>query len=187
MDINELNPIYKELQGYLTQTPLPKDPDDFTREKSVWEQYNQTIEILNNTTSEDFSRFKVEPEGSEYPSLNITGYRQKIGGLISHLHAKYYNEEPEPFSGSPTTVITQHQQQNQNQTIHIQLLLDIQSKIEKNIDNYDEGTKEKSFLETLKNQLNTVTTATKLFALILQLANKFGLNPEEILKLLNLS
>ncbi len=187
MELNELKPIYKELQGYLSQTPFPKDPNDFTSEKSVWEQYNQTIEFLSNTTGANFSRFKVEPEGDEYPTLNITGYRQKLGGLISYLHAKYFNEEREPFSGTPSTVITQHQQQNQSQTIYIQLLLDMQSKIDKNIEKYDEGSKEKSFLKTLKEQLSTVTNATKLFALILKLADKFGLNPEEILKLLSLS
>jgi len=186
MDKSLLKPLYQELQGYLSQTPLPKDLADFTSEKSVWEQYNQTVDILSDTTNEDFARFKVTPEGDEYPSLNITGYRQKVGGFISFLHAKYFSDEQAPFSGGPKTVITQQQQQDQSQNVYLQILLDLQSKIDKNLDKYEEGTKEKGFLKTLKEQLSTATNAFNLISLILKLANEFGLNPADILKALNL-
>ena len=103
------------------------------------------------------------------------------------LHAKYFSDESAPFSGSPTTVISQSQQQDQSQNVYIQFVLDLQSCIDKNIDQYDEGTKEKSFLENLKSKLSTVNNITQLFSLILEIAKNFGLNPEEISKLLNLS
>lgn len=187
MDKNIIKQIYQELQGYLSQTLKPKDSYEITSDKSVWEQYNGSIDILNKNTDDDFGRFKILPEDCNYPSISISSFRQKLGGLIMHLHAKYFFDEPAPLSGSPTTVITQNQQQDQSQNVYIQFLLDIQSGIDKNIDKYDEGTKEKSFLKNLKSQLSTVTNITQLFSLILKIAKNIGLNPEEILKLLNLS
>ena len=173
------------MQGYISQTPLPKDPLDCISDENVWNQYNDTIDNLNHITGENFDRFKIFPNDDEFPVINLTAYRQKIGGIISQLHAKYFFDEPAPFSGTPKTVITQSQQQSQN--IHVQVLLDIQSRIDKNLDQYNEGTKEKGFLQSLKDKLSTVTSITQLFALILKIANEFGLNPKEILKLLNLT
>ena len=188
MDKNTIRPIYQELQGYLSQTPTPENPHICMSEKRIWELYNGSIDSLNDATDDDFDRFKVVPEGDrEQQILNITVFRQTLGGLINYLHAKYFSDEPAPFSGSPTTLISQSQQQDQSQSVYIQFLLDIQSSIDKNIDQYDEGTKEKSFLEDLKRKLSTVNNITQIFSLILQIAQQYGLNPEEILKLLNLS
>jgi len=186
MDKNIIKQIYQELQGYLSQTQTPKDSHEFTRDKSVWEQYNGSIDILNKNTDDDFDRFKINPEDYEYPTIRISSFRLKLGGLIMNLHAKYFSDEPAPFSSSPTTVFTQSQQQEQSQNVYIKFILELQSNIDKNIDQYDEGTNEKSFLEKLKSQLSTVSNFTQLLSLILKIAENLGLNPEEISKLLNL-
>ena len=61
MDKEKIRPIYSELQGYLSQTPLP-DKSDIIHDASVWKQYNESIDELNEVTTKDYSRFRIEPE-----------------------------------------------------------------------------------------------------------------------------
>ena len=111
----QVRPIYSELQGYLSQAPARDKGLIF--EASIWEQHNQTIDELNTVTGKNYDRYKVEVRSIDWNRtmrrvIDSQSYRIKLGGLVSRLHGEYFSDEPPPFSGMPSTVITQHQIQN---------------------------------------------------------------------------
>jgi len=142
MEKDKIRPYYSELQGYLSQAPTVTKPDALY-DKSFWEQFNQTVDIISSQTGEDYNRFKVIPyESMAGLIIAVSTYRQKLGGFISWLHGKYFTDEPPPFSGMPSTVITQVQQQS----VSVQMLLDIQTKIDEALTKA-KGEKEQGFLK----------------------------------------
>ena len=94
--------------------------------------------------------------------------------------AKYFSDEPFPLGGSPDTIITLSQQQAQS--FYVQMLLDIQSKIDDSLNNYEEGSKEKGFLKKVKDSLSSISNVTQLLTLILSTAKEFGLTVSDISK-----
>jgi len=112
----------------------------------------------------------------------VLTYRNKLGGLIARLHGEYFSDEPAPFSGMPNTVINQTQQQSQN--FQVQMLLEMQSKIDEKIPELKEGTKEKSFLDKIKSSLPSIKNTTELVSLVLKTGKDFGLTVEQILNIL---
>ncbi len=181
MDREKIRPLYSELIGYLSQAPQADRADDVTNNSDLWELYNNSLNLLNDVTGEDFDRFLITPEAEsdflgEY--VQISTYRQKLSGLISHLHAKYFSTEPAPFSGSPSTVVSQNVQQIQS--TQVQILLDIQSKIDEKINDYSDGSKEKSFLQKLKGNLSSITNITQLISKLFNIAKEFGLNTDDL-------
>ncbi len=188
VDKEKIRPLYAELQGYLRQAPPVKIPHiDIIGDEAVWTQYNKAVDSLSKVSGEDYSRFLLEPilynVGS--PAIRLVTYRQKLGGLISRLHAEYFADELGPFgsasvSGVPHTVLSINQQQNQS--VHLQMLLEIQSKIDENISEYPEGSKEKDFLQRFKSSLSSISNVTQLFSLFLKMAKEFGLSINDIAK-----
>ncbi|PIY88477.1 MAG: hypothetical protein COY73_03760 [Candidatus Nealsonbacteria bacterium CG_4_10_14_0_8_um_filter_37_14] len=180
----QVRPIYSELQGYLSQAPAGDKGLIF--EASIWEQHNQTIDELNTVTGKNYDRYKVEVRSIDWNRtmrrvIDSQSYRIKLGGLISRLHGEYFSDEPPPFSGMPSTVITQHQ--IQNQATYVQILLDLQSKIDEKLQEYKEESKEKTFLEKIKNSLSRVGNIVELIGLILRTGKELGLTVEQILKM----
>jgi len=174
--------IYSELQGYLSQAPIANKPHDSIHDKLYWDQYNRSVEELSEVSGRDFSKFKIEPEAgfrSSHPNITINTYRQKLGGIVSRIHGQYFSDEPAPFSGMPSTVITQTQQQSQS----VQMLLDIQSKIDEALHKVDIDPKEKNFLEKFKSTLSTVSSVTDLLKLCLKLAKEYGVSIGTLIKL----
>jgi len=179
----EIKAIYSELRGYLAETPTIKDDDDIF-EESVWLQYNSTVRLLNEVSGKDYSRFLIEARRSEASSrlrIDIVAYRSKLGGLISRLYGEYFEEEPNPLDGTPSTVIAQSQQQGQS--IHIQMILDVQSKIDEKIPNYPEGSNEESFLQKLKGSLSSISNVNQLLQTVFKLAKDSGLDINEAWKI----
>jgi hypothetical protein len=168
MEKEKIRPLYAEFQGYLSQTPEPRSPGDtMSGDESLWDQYNNSVDLLNNITREDFNRFKIEPRrGQSGKFILIVSYRRKLGGLISHLHGRYFSDEPAPFSGMPSTVITQTQHQNQT----VQMLFEIRDKIEAKMADYQEGTKERKFLQKFKESLASISNWTQLLSQLLKMA-----------------
>lgn len=175
MDKEKIKPLYSEFQGYLSQAPEPRISHDQIFDHSFIEHYHATIKLLSSVAGEDYSRFCVQPPRDER-YVHIITYRQKLGGLISYLHGRYFPGEPAPFSGGPSTVITQSQQQSQ----FIQMVLDMQSKIDEKMPGFSAGSKEKGFLQKLKSQLSSISSVTQLLNQLFKLANEFGLNIEDI-------
>ena len=179
----ELKAIYSELRGYLAQAPGIKDEYDIY-EESVWIQYNEAVNLLNKISGKDYSRFCIKPEQSPMStslSINVVAYRNKLGGLISRLHGEYFTEEPNPLDGVPSTVIAQNQQQGQS--VHIQMLFEMQDIIDKKIPNYPEGSEERNFLQKLKDSLRYISSVKEIFQTIFKMAKASGLDPDALYKI----
>ena len=145
---NKIRPLYSEFQGYLSQAPTSSTTTDSIFDEVMWNQYNDALKLLCDETGKDYTRFIIDSKASKYgPSsyVRVDTYRQKLGGLISNLHGEYFSDETPPFSGMPSTVITQTEQQ----TMSIQLLLDVQTRIDKLLPNLEAGSKKQKFLEKL--------------------------------------
>ena len=168
--------LYSEFQGYLSQTP--KRDDRVIVDDSDWTRHNETVKELYQIAGENYNKFLIKPNISNDCVL-LSTYRQILGGLISRLHAEYFSDEPAPFSGMPSTIITQTQQQSQS----IQMYLDIQSKIDEAIPNFEDGSKEKGFLEKFKSSLNTASNVNDLFKLCFKLATELGVSIATLLKI----
>jgi hypothetical protein len=180
MNKEKIKPLYSEFQGYLSQAPDSKNPNDTIFNESLWNQYNETLDLLRGISGEDYSRFKIQPEKDEdITFIYIATYRQKLSGLISHLHGRYFSDELPPFSGMPTTVITQTQQQNQS----IQMLLEIQDQIDKKIADLPEESKERKFLEKFKGTLGSISNVTQLLSQMFKIAKDFGLDINSFMKI----
>jgi len=173
----KIRPIYYELQGYLSQAPKEKN---VIFENSVWEHYNTKIDELSSISGEDYSSYKVNPiKWGDGLAVEILNYRTKLGGLIARLHGKFFPDESPPFSGMPSTIITQTQQQTQS--FQIQMLLEIQSKIDEKTSQFNEGSKERRFLDKIKNSLSSVKDTSQLITLILKVGKEIGLTLGQIL------
>ena len=180
MEKEKIRPLYSEFQGYLSQAPKPEKSYDSTDDEALWIQYNDSVDLLSKITGEDYKRFNIKPiDENSSPFIRLITYRQKLGGLISHLYGKYFPDEPAPFSGGPSTVITQSQQQSQ----FIQMVLDMQSMIDKQMPHFSEGSKEKGFLQKLKSQLSSIANVTQLLNQLFKLAKEFGLNIDSVSKI----
>lgn len=181
-----IRPLYAELRGYLFQAPEVKATYESISDKAVWNQFNNVVRMLGEITKKDYSRFIIEPERSSRVGdfVHIILYRQKLGGLLFSLHAEYFNDEVGPLDMGPATVISQNQQQQQ--TVNIQMILDMQSKIDENIDQYEEGSKEKGFLKKVKGSLSSVTNVIQLLSLLLKTAKDFGVSIQEMISIIGI-
>lgn len=184
MGNDEVKYLYAEFIGYLSQTPTaPQDkPYLVLDDHSIWNQYNDSVKKLSEITGKDYGEFVIEPlTGSAGKFIRINTYRHKLGGLISRLHAEFFPELPEPFSGQPSVVITQNQQQSQS--VLIQMLLDVQSKIDEKLPTLKEGSKEKGFLQKLKSTLSSAPNIIGLIVQILALAREYGISIDKLWEL----
>ncbi|MEK7368459.1 MAG: hypothetical protein AABZ62_02240 [Planctomycetota bacterium] len=176
----KIRPIYSELQGYLSQAPKDPKVHEALIQASAWEHYHSAIEELNKITGKDYNRFRVSPfKAISGPAVGIVEYRSRLGGLISRLHGEYFSDEPAPFSGMPSTIITQ--QQAQTQSMNVKILLDLQSKIDSQISQYEEGTNERTYLEKIKAGLSNIGDVTELVRLLLRTGKDYGLTIDKIL------
>jgi len=178
---NDIRPLYYELQGYLSQSPsFDNKNEPILYEESMWGQFHTTINELNQTTGKNYDKFKITPLRGDFgPFVRISEYRSKLGGLISRLHGEYFNDEPAPFSGMPNTIIQQNQQQTQS--TQIQILLEIQSIIDKNLEKTVDPI-EKSFLEKIKSSLSLAKSVPELMSLILSTGSSLGMTIDQVLK-----
>jgi len=183
MDINKIKSLYAEFIGYLSQTPLSKESPSIYS-KQIWEQYNKSIKRLSEISEIDYNDFLIKAESShntEMSYIETDVYRSKLGGLISKLHAEYFDNMPEPFSGKPSIVINQTQQQNQQ--ILFQVILDVQSKIDEKLPSLQEGSKEKTFFQKLKGSLSATTGIIDLLSKIFILAKECGVSTDQLMQL----
>ncbi|MGB8225681.1 MAG: hypothetical protein WCE45_02260 [Sedimentisphaerales bacterium] len=173
----QIRPLYSELQGYLAQVKTFSEKITYFNDAQIWEQYNKVVEELNKISGLDYSRFRINLIANSH-STDRSTYQTKLGGLIARLHGEYFSDEPAPFAGMPTTII--NQQQNQNQSLQVQMLLEIQSKIDEKIHETKDGSKEKTFLEKLKQTLPSIQSVTQLLIMLLKLAKEAGLDINDI-------
>lgn len=182
MSNENIRPVYAELQGYLAQAPESKSTTDSIHSHTIWSHYNECVNQLKTVAGKDYSRFIITPQqGSRGSFVLVISYRQKLGGLISCLHGEYFSDESAPFSGMPNTVITQTQ--HQNQTVFLQMIFEFQDKIEQSMGKFSDDSKEKTFLQQLKNSLRTVTDVSKLVLELTRLAKESYLSAEDLFRI----
>lgn len=174
-----LQPIYEELQGYLSQCPTSGS----LYSNTYWEQHNDCVDKLSEITNDDLKRFKVIPKPSASRNglyLDIHEYRSKLNGLIMYLHGKYFQDMPSPFGGSPNMVVSQVQ------NTQITMLMDFQSQIDKKLYGSVLKPEEKKFLEKIKQALPIVKSATELIGLVISTAKNLGIDIHTIGKIFGL-
>jgi hypothetical protein len=187
----QIKPIYEELQGYYSQATRIRS--DIIYEDAVWEQYNMAVDALSEVSGADYGRFKAIPlpEHSESiygeevrtpERIGTLGYSSKLSGLINRLHAEFFSDEPSPFADSPDMVISQTQQQYQS--IHVQMIMEIQEYLTRSEGQFKEGSKERGFIDKakgfLKSAASGVTSAAQLMLLLLNVAKECGLNIDDM-------
>lgn len=178
----KIRPLYYEIQGYLSNAPVALRSGEGLNDSNLWEHYNQTIDELNIITEDKYDRFKVQPnQGALGPFVFLDTFRMKIGGIISRLHGTYFSDEPAPFSGMPNTTISVNQQQSQS--IQIEIIMEMTELIHEKLNRVDKGSKEETFLKKVKDSLRGVTSITQLVALLVKTANELGLNIQELMKI----
>jgi hypothetical protein len=182
MEIDKIKSLYAEFIGYLSQTPNAKEQPIISAQP-IWNQYNNSVNRLSEYSGVDYSEFRILPDNDrgygEY--IQAVVYRSKLGGLIAKLHAEYFDSMPEPFSGKPSIIINQTQQQNQQ--ILFQLILDVQSKIDEKLPSLQEGSKERTFFQKLKGSLSATTGIVDLLNKIFVLAKECGVSTDQLMKL----
>ena len=180
---SKVRPSYEELQGYLSQTPMPQQPFDLCAEDDPWLQYNQAVEVLSKITGDDYARFLIEPKLMNGDKIVLLGtYRNKLGGIIGWIHATYFPNEDKPFSGSPQTVLSLNQDLSlsQSQSQSIKMVLDLQIRIDEEITKSKDDPKKLSFLNKVKSGLNHVKDGTDVLKLLLNTAKDFGINISDL-------
>ena len=182
----KIRPLYCELRGYLSQVPDATRTGGYYYGSELWEHYNSSIDELNEISDGNYGRFRVSPTrsgGGGKLYIDIGTYQTKLAGLVERLHGEFFSDEPSPSGGMPTTVISQSQEQTQS--FQIQMLLEVQSKIDEKIPKFDEASKERKFLEKVKGSLASIRSIAGLIALLLSLAKEYGLSIEDLKSLFN--
>lgn len=178
---DKIRPLYSELQGYLSQAPSV-DGKSSTLYEELYKQPDSTIDELNEVTGQDYNKFKIQPlQGSFGPFARVEDYRSKLGGLISRLHGEFFSDEPAPFSGMPSTIINQ----NQSQSVNIQMIVELTEKITQQANKFDEGTPERGFLEKIKKGLSNIKNIADVLNLVFESATQYGLSLEKIKDILS--
>lgn len=179
----EIRPLYSRLQGLLGQAAEANQSYDHMRAQPLCDLANATIDELSTKSGSDYSLHKFNNElWGDYDDkcIYLVAYRGKLGGLIAELHGTYFFDEPAPFSGMPSMVITQNSAQSTS--VQISILLEMQSKIDELL-NKTEKPEEKNFLQKVKSELPSMKNVVELIALIIKTAQTFGVSLERIAEL----
>lgn len=176
---DKIRPIYQELKGMLSQAPVGGYIHE--SEKSLWERSNQLAEkLVEITKDEDYKSFFINPKYDEhgYTTMSISLYRGKISGLISKLFGSFFSEEAEPFSGSPSTVISQNNNQVVTTQLFVQLGIELKTALEK-----ADSENEKSFINKITEKIGLVKNYIDFLLLTLSTAQAFGIGLDRVLVL----
>ena len=177
---DNLRPLYSELQGLLSQAPKAEwlgKVEHLKVPKLILDHYNECVNNLINFTQDDhYARFFVE---DDIPSI----YRTKLSGLILRLYGKYFSDEQAPFSGTPSTVISQSQQQSQ--MFQVELQQQVKNKIDEQLRKLEPEDTKRGFLEKVKGFLKSVRSGPELITLILETATEYGVTLDALKGLFN--
>ncbi len=197
----EIMPIYKSLEGLLRQV---FSMDSSSEEPGIEDFYNKQIERLKelNPDSKDiWDNFRVEAKSHVIshspqrepvmgnPVIDINEYKGKLSSLIGEVHGRFFIGEPSPdYGNSPRIMNVQNQQQSQEQIqiqVQTQMLLDVQEKIVKKQKEYKKGSRERKFIDKLKEKLSSVKGYIEFITLVYEVAKAVGLSPDKALKILS--
>ncbi|MFZ2153003.1 MAG: hypothetical protein WAV41_03005 [Microgenomates group bacterium] len=171
----KVKPLFNCLKGYYETAP----ESGYCRHPPIWENYNKTIDELNNITSVNYDRFKItnirDDAGDQV--VDVNEYRQKLLGLVKYLEGEYdFFEETKSSSG----VIFNN---NQTQNLHLTIVLEFQTLVDKKLYGSKLDEQEKGYLEKIKELLPGIKSITEIVNLILSLGKTMGLTLDQITKL----
>jgi hypothetical protein len=178
----EILSIYEELKGLLETI---KDETSWFDDKGFTEHANRIIERVRLVCPEitDIDSYKIIAEyssGRHCNTVNVLPTKAKINSLIGRIKG-LNNFDINSNSNNGNTFI-----QTQSQSQSLSVILELQEKIITEIPKYNEGTKERSFLEKLKSKLSEVKNITDILSIALKIGSEFGLDPSTIHRLLGL-
>lgn len=183
--MEEIRPVYMQLQGLLSQIPLPGPDGRYSTisDEGIWNQLNEAVDELSQISTKDYSRFKVKPKsessnGYTHNYVNTVYLRTRIGSLVSRLYAEYFKGEPAPFGGTPSTVINASATATQN--LSVQIVNEVKSLIETKTPSYEPGTVEKTFLDQLNEGMGKVTNTADLIKKIFAIGSDLGMTINQI-------
>lgn len=179
MDVQKIKSIYQKLNALYAEAPKI-ETGYHMNSRSVWEFFNNLIDQLNQTKIGDFMEYKIEEQhrGDGYSYVSVENYRTKLLALIAQLQNDYLPEELLPNN----RLNTSGQTINVNQNTTITLILDLGVQIGE-AKQRAKTTEEKSFLEELTQKAKSFTTYIQFLLAVSELAQKFGINWEQIKRL----
>lgn len=175
--------VYEELKGVLASIPEDHtwfDDDGFAA------QANTVIERASNLCPEisniDTYKILTRYSSNRGPTIDVIPTKSKLNGLIGRIKGSYGFDSLSQLNSGNTFIQNQTQSQQQHQTV----ILEIQERIINEIQNHEEGTKERNFLEKLKQTLPTLNNTVGIMSSILSIATDSGISVEDIRRLLGL-
>jgi translation elongation factor EF-G len=177
----EIKPLYGELVGLASGIP---ETDNNTVKGRLGRRLNEIIQRLEDKTGDELERFNVEIQQGKsklkgrYNYVHLDEYRTNVFSLMSRLEAHYLPEEWNKESDGESTILQQTQSQSQSQTQ--QMVLEVQSMLDKKLANLDEGDEKRDYIEKIKNNLSNITSPLELLNLIIKTAKNMNMTIDQI-------
>lgn len=181
-NIKQVAGIYEELKGVVLSI---KDNGSWFDDDGYTQHVNGIIARVSIICPEieDIKSYEIKAEylPNRGQIVNVIPTKTKLNALIGRLKGTYDLDVPLNTNGH-----TFIQNQSQEQSQQINLVLEWQEKIIKEISKYESGSKERAFLEKLKSSLPDIKIITDILSNTLKIGSEVGLDPDTIRKLLGL-
>lgn len=176
--------VYEELKGVLASL---QDASSWFDDEGFTRHVNGIVDRASVICKEieDINSYKLDVDhvGNRGPIVHTTQAKAKLNAIIGRLRGTYDLEHSQASVNAGHTFI---QNQTQSQTQHLSLVLDLHERIISEIPKHEEGSKERTFLENLKETLPTIKDTMGIFSLALKIGSDLGLTPGAIKGLLGL-
>jgi len=184
---NNLQPIhglYEELNGVLRSI---QSEDSWFDDKGFAEQVNgiirRTLVICPEIEKIDPYIITTDNIGQRGSIIQAIQAKSKIRSyLLEELRGHTISTQNPQSTSGPTFI----QNQSQTQTQHQTTILALQERVITEIENYAKGTKERSFLESLKSTLPSLSSTMGIFSAILSIAKDTELDIDVLKNILGL-
>lgn len=180
--LNEVKGAYEELKGVLESI---QDQSTWFDDDGFTDHTNSVINRISVICPEidSIDSYKVSTSYSEQRGMLVQAIptKSRLKALLGRIKGTYELDEPSRETGN---VFVQNQSQSQSQTLSI--ILDLQEKIIAEIPKHGEGTKERTFLEKVKENLPTIKDAGDILSTVLKIGSEVGLSADAIRKILGL-
>lgn len=200
--MNEIKSIYIKLLA-LNVTLLSRVGPNAIVNDGSWGSFNQLLGRLEALTQDDYySTLKVKPmdASGDMPWVLVSSFGSKVYQAAHYLYAtrksgelsdQYPPESPKARDGEGMTqtaifASTQENAQSQTSTITIEFNQTLTYMTEAIVEArglYSEGTKERTFLNKLKEGISTAKSTAELIKMIMLIATQYGLTVAELAKI----
>ena len=180
--LNDVKGAYEELKGILESI---QNEGTWFDDNGFTNHTNSVIDRISNICPEieNIDSYKVSTSHSQQRGLEVMAIptRSRLRALLGRIKGAYEFDEIPRETGN---VFVQNQNQSQSQTLSI--ILDLQERIISEIPKHKEGTKERTFLEKVKENLSTIGDARDILSTVLKIGSEVGLSIDAVRKILGL-